>query len=1086
MKRMNRFFLLPAVLGTLIMLFSSLAGGASAGAQNVNSAPAANAAPGTQSMIVRKAVGFDVSSPLRELVAREAAAARVNPAPPQVVEEDESTEVMNAEPAARRAASAINPTQAAPLMPLSSNPFSILQSFEGISTSQLSAAGAGPCLPTPPATTGNACAVDASGAVGPNHYFQTVNFAFSIYDKQGKPLPLDGVDPTNGIPKGATVAPTSAFWNGFTIPNPAGPGTVSPCGLTWTDVVVLYDHQADRWFVSRFAQAFTSAVPNTTPWYQCFAISKTSDPTGAYYRYAFQITNSPVFDDYPKFGIWPDGYYMTARNRYSNRQNCSLLACKDVTFGLFVAAFERSKMLIGDPTAQMVLTTVSNLLDSSGNPTSRAGMLPADWDGPTPPPAGTPNYMVRALSSQLGWPSPDTLQVYEFHVDWNTPANSTLTPTDALLPNPYTPACGTNQFCIPQPSTGNPNTATKLDPMSGVWGDLMYRLVYRNFIDQNSVNHEVLLLDHTVDLNDNNGSDGNGGLAALHVAPQWYELHRTAGPPWAIFQQGDYAPDSNHRWMGSMGMDQLGEIALGYNISGSVFPSIGFAGRTQTDQPGALSQETVIQQGGGAMTGSIFLSDYSQLTVDPSDDCTLWYVNGYQPSTSAIQNWNTHIASFRSPGCPKAATALTYTGPVAANFNGQVTLSAILTDSFNSGRPIEGATLTFNVGSLPCIAKTDFSGLGSCNITLTQPAGSYPLTVNYGGTAQYLPSSFSGTFTVKQWTGLDIGNPGQAGSDSLSSGVFTITGGGTGIFNGPDEFHYVYQSLSGDMTIMAHVVSQTETSSLAKAGVMIRESTAANARFVDVVVTSDNGVKMQYRSTTGGGAQAGNVDGAQAPYWLMLVRTGNTFSGYTSPDNVTWNLVGTIHISMATSVTVGLAVTATNNTALSTATFDNVRITTPVYRVNSGGGAASPFSADQFFSGGVTHSTSASIDLSGVANPAPAAVYQTERWGGDGNGNDAPFTYTFPGLAPGASYLVRLHFAEIHFSSAGQRLFNVTINGNQVLTNFDVIVAAGAPDAADVEEFITTADSNGNIIITYSQGSANHAKSSGIEIATIH
>ncbi len=1084
MKRMNRFFLLPVVLGMLIMLFSPLAGGASA--QNVDPAPAANAASEAQGMIVRKAVGFDVSPPLRELVAREAAAARINPASSQAGEEDESTEVIKEEQAARHATAAMNPTQPAPFMPLSSNPFTILQNFEGISTSQLSAAGAGPCLPTPPATTGGACAVDASGAVGPNHYFQTVNFAFSIFDKQGKPLPLDGVDPTNGIPKGATVAPTSAFWNGFTIPGTS----TALCGGNYTDVVVLYDHQADRWVVSRFA---ADPTPNTQD--QCFAISKTGDPLGAYYRFAFQtiVNNFGFFGDYPKFGIWPaqgtEGYYMTARNRYRNSTNCSVQPCKDVTYGMLVAAFERNKMLNGDSTAQMVLETLTNPLDSMGNP-ARAGILPADWDGPTPPPAGAPNYMARVLSSnpQEGWPSPDTLQMYEFHVDWITPANSTLTPTDALLPNAYTPACLTNQFCIPQPSTGNPNTATNLDPMSGVWGDLMYRLVYRNFIDQNSLSHEVLLLNHTVDLNDNHGSDGNGGVtAALHVAPQWYELHRTGGPPWSIFQQGDYAPDSNHRWMGSMGMDQLSEIALGYNISGNVFPSIGFAGRVQTDPSGTLSQETVIKQGGGVLTGSIFLSDYSQLTVDPSDDCTFWYVNGYQLSTSALQNWNTRIAAFRAPGCPKAATALTYTGPATGSFNSQVTLSAILTDSFNSSRPIEGATLIFNMGSQTCIATTDFAGQAACTITLTQPAGSYPLTVNFGGTAQYLSSGFSGTFTVKEWTGQDIGNPGQAGSDSFNSGVFTISGGGTGIFNGPDEFHYVYQSLSGDMTIMTRVVSQTETSSLAKAGVMIRESTAPNARFVDVVVTADNGVKMQYRSSTGGsGAQAGNVDGAHAPYWLMLVRTGNTFTGYTSPDNVTWNLVGTIHVSMAASVTVGLAVTATNNTALSTATFDNLRVTTPVYRVNSGGGAVSPFSADQFFSGGVTHSTSASIDLSGVANPAPAAVYQTERWGGDGFGNDAPFTYTFPGLTPGASYLVRLHFAEIHFTSAGQRLFNVTINGNQVLTNFDVIVAAGAPDAADVEEFITTADSNGNIIILYSQGSANHAKSSGIEIAAIH
>jgi beta-galactosidase len=143
--------------------------------------------------------------------------------------------------------------------------------------------------------------------------------------------------------------------------------------------------------------------------------------------------------------------------------------------------------------------------------------------------------------------------------------------------------------------------------------------------------------------------------------------------------------------------------------------------------------------------------------------------------------------------------------------------------------------------------------------------------------------------------------------------------------------------------------------------------------------------------------------------------------------------------------------------------------------VNSGGGAASPFIADAFFSGGTAGSTSAAIDTSGVTNPAPQAVYQTERW----NNN----TYTFPNLIPGTSYKVRLHFAEIYYNAAGIRVFNVFINGTQVLSNFDIFAATGAMDKATVREFMATANGSGQIIIQYSDiAGKDNAKSSGIEI----
>jgi hypothetical protein len=140
---------------------------------------------------------------------------------------------------------------------------------------------------------------------------------------------------------------------------------------------------------------------------------------------------------------------------------------------------------------------------------------------------------------------------------------------------------------------------------------------------------------------------------------------------------------------------------------------------------------------------------------------------------------------------------------------------------------------------------------------------------------------------------------------------------------------------------------------------------------------------------------------------------------------------------------------------------------------DSGGPASGWFAADADVAGGLTYSTTAAIDTAGVTDAAPQAVYQSVRYGN--------FTYTIPGLVPGWSYTVRLHFAEIYFASPGQRLFNVALNGAPVLTNFDIVATAGAPYRAVVEEFTAVADSQGKITIQYT-GVRDNALSSGIEV----
>ncbi|MBA3726848.1 MAG: hypothetical protein H0W86_10440 [Armatimonadetes bacterium] len=239
-----------------------------------------------------------------------------------------------------------------------------LLTFEGMNQSE----GCGGCIPP-----------DTNGAVGPTQYVQMVNSGVSVYDKSGTR--------TLG-PK-----PINALWSGL-------PGACKDNNNG--DPIVAYDQMADRWLVSQFA------VPGgATGYHECIAISKTSDATGEYYVYDFLVGNSTRFQDYPHFGVWPDGYYM-ATHQFNPTSY--------VGAGAF--AFEREKMLQGLP-AQMVKFTLAN------ESTSYGGQLPADLDGFTPPPPGAPNYFMEVDASTDGLGAA-ALRIWKFHVDWTTPANSTF------------------------------------------------------------------------------------------------------------------------------------------------------------------------------------------------------------------------------------------------------------------------------------------------------------------------------------------------------------------------------------------------------------------------------------------------------------------------------------------------------------------------------------------------------------------------------------------------------------------------------------------------------------------------------------
>jgi hypothetical protein len=473
-----------------------------------------------------------------------------------------------------------------------------LDTFDGAVQGPVASTGA-------PSVTGNFEGVgnrnlvlppDPTGDIGPNHYVQMVNLSFAVFNRDGT---LAG-GPFNN----------NELWSDF-----GGPCETRNDG----DPIVLYDQAADRWLMSQFA------LPNfpSGPFYQCVAVSQTGDPTETWHRYEFTIHQNKL-NDYPKFGVWPDGYYMAI-----NQFKCNLVRCR--WGGQGVVAFERDAMLAG-ASARMVYFDLESVNSNLG------GMLPSDWDGPAAPPPGAPNPFAQVDDDAWGY-SPDQLQIWNFAVNWANPTASTFTHAHSLTTLPFNSnMCGYSRSCIPQPGT-----TAKLDAISD---RLMFRLQYRNF-----GSHQALVTNHTVD---ENGSDRAG--------IRWYELRDTGtGTGWSIAQQGTYAPaDGHHRWMGSVAMNSAGHIAMGYSISsGAVWPSIRATGRLDGDALGAMTQgEITIVGGSGSQThSSSRWGDYSHLSVDPLDDCTFWYTQEYYSSPTFSADWKTWIGSFKLRDCDPTAPA---------------------------------------------------------------------------------------------------------------------------------------------------------------------------------------------------------------------------------------------------------------------------------------------------------------------------------------------------------------------------------------------------------------------------------------------
>lgn len=443
-------------------------------------------------------------------------------------------------------------------------------SFEGLGASQQAAVTG--ILFAPP---------DTNGATGKTQFVQWVNYALAVFDKKTGAIsagPIAG----NGL-----WASDPNFKNSQCATNNSG------------DPIAQYDKTANRWVLTQ--PVFTK------PFAICVAVSITSDATGNYHLYEFdQVPIGDYFPDYPKLGIWPDGYYMSI-DQYTG------LGFGGNFKGALTCAFDRSAMLAGADSPTMICRQAGPY----------QSLLPSDLDGHMQPPSGSPNFFVN-----LGT---NSLNLWKFHVDFVTPTNSTLTGPLNIPVRSFSEACG-GGICIPQAGTNR-----LLDSL----GDrVMYRLAYRNFGD-----HASLVVNHSV----TNGSS---------VGVRWYELRNPsscspdpAAQQYCVYQQGTFAPDTNFRWMGSIAMDKSGDIAIGYSVSArGIHPSIGITGRTPTDPAGTLETEKPVFIGTGSQLNVSNWGDYSSMGIDPVDDCTFWYTTEYLP-TDGKYTWHTRIASFAFPKC---------------------------------------------------------------------------------------------------------------------------------------------------------------------------------------------------------------------------------------------------------------------------------------------------------------------------------------------------------------------------------------------------------------------------------------------------
>ena len=700
--------------------------------------------------------------------------------------------------------------------------------------------------------TVNSAPPDTNGTVGATQYVQWVNSSFAIFNKS-----------TGALIAGPTAGNT--LWSGF-----GGGCQTNNDG----DPVVLYDKAAQRWVFSQFSVS-------TTPYLQCVAVSTTSDATGTYNRYSFQYSG---FDDYPKMAVWSDAYYETF----------NIFAGGTTFSGADACAYNRTAMLAGSAATQVCFQ----------QSTAVGGLLPSDIDGSTAPPAGSPNYLV--------YYGTNSLNLYKFHVDFATPANSTFTGPTVIPVAAFSALCS-GGTCVPQPGTSQ-----QLDSLAD---RLMYRLAYRNF-----GSHESLVVNHSV-------TAGSGG------GIRWYEIQNPSGTP-TVAQQGTFAPDSSYRWMGSIAMDQSGDIAVGYSVSSSsVNPSVRYAGRVPTDPAGTLESEVNVVSGTGSQSGSNLSrwGDYSAMQVDPVDDCTFWYTQEYMKTTGAF-NWNTRIANFKFPTCGGTATpdfsvaaspasvtltqgsngTSTITVTSLAGFNAATTLSA-------SGLP-SGVTAAFSTN--PVTPPANGTATSTLTLTASGTATTGAATVTITGTSGSTTHTTTIALTVNAPPNFTVSaSPSSLTVTQGSNGASTVTVSSLNGFNSATTLSASGLPSGVTAAFSTNPVTPPANGS-ANSTLTLTASGTATTGTATVTVTGTSGAITQTAtiSLTVNAAAAANFTIGASPASLTVAQGGTGNSTVTITSQNSFNSATTLSATgLPTGVTAAFSTNPVtppaNGSATSTLTF---------------------------------------------------------------------------------------------------------------------------------------------------------------------
>jgi hypothetical protein len=639
------------------------------------------------------------------------------------------------------------------------------------------------------------------------------------------------------------------------------------------DQIAQYDKLAGRWVM---------LMPVTVePTTLCVAVSSTSDFVNSTWNlYSFPVP-SREDPDYPKLGVWPDAYYVTY-NQFNSNGFVGPAAC----------ALDRNDMLTGGTAATMQCFTNTG--------TKYGALLPGDLDGTTAPPTGSPNYFVNFDQNY------QSLDLWQFHVNWTTPSLSTFTGPTNIPVAAFSGPCGDIAIVNLQSAGGACIPQTGTTQMLNSYGDrVMYRLAYRNL-----GSYQSLLINHAINTE---SSSNNSGI-------RWYELQNT-GSGFTLYQQGTYAPDSNFRWMGSLAMDKMGDIALGYSVSSSTMsPTIRYTGRVPTDPLGTMESEVDVLSAAGISPGSQTSrpnwGDYSSMAIDPSDDCTFWFTSQYEATTGhAI--WSTRVASFSFTNCtgtetpsftvlaspssqtvnPGGSTTYTVTATPVDGFSGAVGLTV-------SGCP-SNTTCTFSPTSVT-LPPAQNSTL-TVKTTSTTPTGTYTLTITgtSGSTVQNTSVTLVVTLPTSGWTLVNKASNGGQHATSL-----TVPTTGTGhliafavMFNGTTSVSSVSDN-AGNTYVSAGARSSLSTASIeiwyaanSKAGATVITPTfAGSPTYVlmgewEVSGLATSGPDAKNTST---GTVASNTPGpavtttATGDFVVSIIFAGTTsFSGISSGNDFT-------------------------------------------------------------------------------------------------------------------------------------------------------------------------------------------------------